>query len=344
MYSRRFILGSLATTAAMSALVTKIRPVRAAEPLRIRIGWAVMPAELLPIIPSAPQLTKHLGKSYMIELTHFAGTTPTITALASRAIDVGSLAFSSLPFAIENAKMHDLRIIADCFQDGVGDYYTDQYLVLKDSPVKTVKDLKGKVLVTNTYGSAVDIAMRAMLRKNGVNDRTDVNIIEAPFPTMKALLKEKKATLIPGVLPFSADPELISISRTLFTQKEAVGQTQMIVHVAREGFMQKNKGPMTDLLEDRLRLLQYFQDPKNHEETVQIIAKITKQPPARFEKWLFTKNDYYRSPAGIPNLKALQSNIGEQKAMGFLRKVIDVEKYADLSFDETAAKNLGIKI
>lgn len=344
MYSRRFILGSLATTAAMSALVTKVKPAQASQPLHIRIGWAVMPAELLPIIPKTPQLTKHLGKSYAIELTHFAGTTPTITALASGAIDIGSLAFSSLPFAIENAKMTDLRIIADCFQDGVGDYYTDQYLVRKDSPIKTVKDLKGKVLVTNAYGSAVDIAMRAMLRKNGVNDRTEVNIIEAPFPTMKALLKSKKADLIPGVLPFTADPELQAISRTLFTQKQAVGQTQMIIHVAREGFMQKNRGPMTDMLEDRLRLLQYFQDPKNHQKTVEIIAKMTKQPAARFEKWLFTKNDYYRSPAGIPNLKALQSNIGEQKTLGFLKKTIDVEKYADLSFDEAAAKNLGIKI
>ena len=69
----------------------------------------------------------------------------------------------SLPLAVENAKMDDLRVISDVFQDGVPDYYTNEFMVLKDGPIKTLSDLKGTVVATNLAGSAVDIAMRSML-------------------------------------------------------------------------------------------------------------------------------------------------------------------------------------
>ena len=343
MYSRRFVLASLATST-LFASAAKIRPAHAAGPVTIRAGWVVLPADLLPMLPGVPQLTKHMGKSYTIEPQHFAGTTPMITALASGAIDTGSLAFSSLPLAIENAKLQDLRVIADCFQDGVAGYQTNTYRVRNDSPIKTVKELKGKVLATNTQGSAVDIAMRVMLRKHGLNDRTDVSIIEAPFPAMKSLLAEKKADLIPAVLPFSEDPELKKNSRSLFTQKDAIGQTQMIIHTARAEFLEKNRAAVTDMLEDMLRVLRHFQDPRNHEETVKLVAQATKQPASHFESWIFTKDDYYRSPEGLPDIKALQANIDVQKDLGYLKTSIDVKKYAELDLVRAAAKRIGSKV
>ncbi|MDE2229478.1 MAG: ABC transporter substrate-binding protein [Alphaproteobacteria bacterium] len=339
MYSRRFILGSLA----MSALAMRIKPARGAEPLRIRVGWVVVPNDMMPILPEATHVTKYLGKTYVLDMQHFAGTTPIITALASGAIDTSALAFSSLPLAIENAKLDDLRVIADAFQDGAEGYRTNTFRVLKDSPIRRVEELKGKVLATNTQGSAVDIAMRAMLRKHGLDDRTDVSIIEARFPAMRSLLQEAKVALIPAVEPFAADPELEKISRPLFTQKEAIGQTQMIIHAAREGFLKKHRAAMTDMLEDMLRVLHFYTDPAHHEQAVQVVAKITKQPTARFESWLFTKRDYYRNPDGLPNLKALQANITTERDLGFLKTAIDINKYADLSLVRTAAKRLASK-
>src|SRR6267154_2412325 len=69
-------------------------------------------------------------------------------------------------------------------------HYTNQFFVLKDSPIQKVADLKGKVVATNAVGSAVDIAMRAMLRKHGLEDKRDYTVVEAPFPTMKAMLAQ----------------------------------------------------------------------------------------------------------------------------------------------------------
>src|SRR5690606_18291234 len=120
-------------------------------------------------------LMQNLGKSYMLEPVRFQGTPPMITALASGDLEIADLAYSSLALAIENAGLKDLKVIADEFQDGIPGYYSDEYFVRKDSGIDSVKDLKGKVIATNAAGSAVDIAMRAMLRKNGLDDRKDVN-------------------------------------------------------------------------------------------------------------------------------------------------------------------------
>jgi NitT/TauT family transport system substrate-binding protein len=269
----------------------------------------------------------------------FAGTPPMVTALANNQLEISNLAYSTLGIAIENAGLKDLRIIADEFQDGVDDYYSQEFMVRKDSPIKKVEDLKGKVIATNAAGSAIDIAMRAMLHKHGLEDKRDYTMVEAPFPAMKAMLAEKKADLIPAIVPFSYDPELRKIGRDLFVQKEAIGVADMIVWTARKSFIDKHRAAMVDFMEDMLRITHWYMDPKNHNEVAQIASKITKAPPERFG-WLFTKEDYYRDPNLIPNLEALQRNIDTTRDLGFVKKKIDIKQYSDLSLVQEAAKRL----
>ena len=311
-----------------------------AEPLKIRIGWVVVPASLQPVLFVKPGLAKHLGTSYVLDPVHFAGTSPEITALAAGELDIGSLAFSSFGLAIQNAHLDDLRIIADEVQDGAHGYYSNEFLVRKDGPIKTIEDLKGKVLATNAIGTAVDLAMRAVLRRHHLEDQRDYSVVEVRFPNMKAMLAEHKADLIVAVPPFSYDPGLREMARTLFTQKDAFGTTQLTSWVARASFLQKNRAAIIDFMEDMLRAKRWYEDPANHDEAVKIIAQFTKQPPERFASWVFTKKDDYRDPNGLPDLDAMQHNLDTEKDLGFLKTKIDVKKYADLSLIEEAAKRL----
>ena len=136
-------------------------------------------------------------------------------------IEIGNHSYSSLGIAIQNAGMDDLRVISDQFQDGMPGHATTHYYVLKDGPIQKIEDIKGKVVSSNAAGSAVDIAMRAMLKKHGLEDKRDYTHIEAPLPTMKAMLLGKKADLVPSVVPFQFDPELREKGRVLFVQREA---------------------------------------------------------------------------------------------------------------------------
>src|SRR5215469_12276364 len=94
---RGYVLGlALLATIGLSGLA------RADEPLKLRVGWAVVPAQLTSVLFAKPELLKHYGKSYTVEPIHFRGSTPQITALAAGELDLAALAFSSFALTIQN--------------------------------------------------------------------------------------------------------------------------------------------------------------------------------------------------------------------------------------------------
>src|SRR6202167_4295671 len=310
-----------------------------AGPVQIRVAWVAPISNWISIWLHKKDLAKHFRQSYVFAPVHFAGTPPMITAIANNEVEVGDLAYSTLPIAIKNAGMEDTRVIADDFQDGVDGYWSVRFAVLKDGPIKKVEDLKGKVVATNAEGSAVDIAMKAMLHKHGLENKRDYTVVEAPFPAMKAMLAEHKVDLIPAVLPFALDPELQNSATTLFTSKDAIGISEFVSFQARKPFIDKNRAALVDWLEDTQRILHWYMDPKNHDEVAAIAGRFVKAPPERMG-WVFTKTDAYRDPSMMPDLAALQRNVDMTKELGYARASFDVKAYSDLSMVEEAAKRL----
>jgi ABC-type nitrate/sulfonate/bicarbonate transport system substrate-binding protein len=310
-----------------------------AEPVKIRVAWIAPLSNWASLLLEKKDLARHMGQSYIFEPVHYAGTPQMVTALANGELEVANLAFSTLPIAIHNAGLSDLRVIADEFQDGVPGYYSQEYMVLTDGPVQRVEDMRGRIMAINASGSAVDIAMRKMLRNAGLEAKRDYTQIEAPLPAMRAVLAEKKADLVPLVVPFSFDPELRRIAKPLFYNRDVMGLTQLLIWCARESFIQKNRAAMVDFMEDALRITNWFLDPANHAEVVAIGSRLTKQPPERLD-WVFTKQDYYHVPGMRPDLVALQLNVALVKELGLIDKDTDVTKYSDLSLLDEAAKRL----
>ena len=330
------------TAIALGISLASLAPMaRAAEPYHLRIGWVVAGADLATLMFAKPELAPHAGKSYVPELTHFEGTSTAMQALATGELDTAALAYSTFALGIVNAGMQDLRVIGDEFQDGVPGYHTNGYFVRNEGSIHGIEDLKGKVIATNQRGSAVDMAVRAMLAKHKLQDKRDVTMIEVRFPDQKAMLKEGKVDLITQPLPFGADPELLAFAHPLFTQVDAIGRSQMIVRVAREPFLKAHHAEIVDFLEDYLHTLQYLLDPAHHDEAVALLVQVTKQKPTLFESWAFTNKDYYRDPKGLADLEALQANIDLQHQLGFLRASLDVKKYGDRSFAEEAVRRLA---
>jgi len=310
-----------------------------AEPLKIRVSWIAPVSNWASLLLEKQDLAQHLGKSYVFEPVHYVGTPQMITALANGELEIADLAFSTLPIAIENANLDDLRVIADELQDGVPGYYTQEYMVASDGPIKKVEDLKGKVVATVAAGAAVDVAIRAMLRRHGLEPNRDYVMVEAPLPAMRAMLADKKVDLIPVVPPFAFDPALRRMAQPLFLNRDIAGVTQLLMWCARQSFIDKNRDAMIDFMEDTLRITRWFLDPANHAEVAAIASRLTKQPPERFD-WPFTAKDYYHAPDMKPNLDALQRNVAMMKDLGFVKSEIDVKRYSNLSLIDAAAKRL----
>jgi len=333
--SQRDARAGLLTAAVLVALAGTVQ----ADPVKIRLSWAVAPAQLAPILFVHPGLAKHLNQSYTLETQRMVGSSVALQALAAGQLDVAPMTFNVLGPAILNAGLDDLRIVADEIRDGVEGYDTNRYMVLKDGPIQKVEDLKGKVVATNGIGGGQDIFMRVMLRKHGLEYPRDFTIIEAQFPNMKSLLIEKKADLVVGVKPFTLDPEMKAGGRDLFTQRDAVGATDFLFLTARTGFIEKNRAALVDFFEDDIRATRWYMDPANHDEAAKIVSDFIKVPPERLG-WIFTHDDFYREPNLSPDIRGIQQNVDMLVDFGFIPKKIDVGTHADLSLVKDASQRI----
>lgn len=332
---RNFVTAMLALAAVLAAGEAR------SEPVKIRLGWVVTPSELAAVIFPRKDLARHNGQSYEAEPVHFQSTAPMITALAAGELELAPLAFSTFATAVENARMTDLRIIADELQDGTADTFSSQYLVLKDGPIHSVEDLKGQVLATIGAGSGLDMAMRNMMRKHGLVDKRDYTAVEAAFPNMKALLLEKKVALIMQGAGFAWDPALMDATRILFTMRDAMGgPSQLTIWSMRKGFMDKNRAAMVDLMEDMVRGIRWFEDPANRDAAIADIAAFSHQPREKLDPWLLTKRDQYHDLNGIPDVEAIQRNIDTQHELGLLKEPLKIAPYIDLGIVKEAVSRL----
>src|SRR6202020_1322557 len=99
-----------------------------------------------PMLLELKDKLSHYGASYVLEPIHFQGSAPSMAALASGAVDIIPIGYSTLLTAVTNAKLSDIRVVADDFQDGVDGYASVPFMVRNDDSVKTVDDLKGHVV------------------------------------------------------------------------------------------------------------------------------------------------------------------------------------------------------
>jgi sulfonate transport system substrate-binding protein len=311
-----------------------------AQPVNIRMGWIVAPDAWAPLLAARPDLMRHDGHSYTLTPIHFQATPMEVTALATGDLDIADLTFTSFAIAIRNARLDDIRVIADEKQDGVPGYWSNQANVLADGPIHSIEDLKGKILGVNAAGSVADMIIRVMLARHHI-DLRDVTMIETNLANMNAMLFSKKIDLASSVPAFGLEPGFIAQRRVLFTQADAFGgKTQFSFWAARSGTIAAHRAALVDLLEDSIRTVHWYLDPANHAQAVAIAANIMKESPDNVQ-WAFTRDDYYHDPDLRPDLVALQHNVDLQRDLGFVKGDINVPQHADLTLLSGAIARLG---
>jgi sulfonate transport system substrate-binding protein len=300
-----------------------------AEPVKITVGWSVTPSDLAPLM-FTPGVAKHNGVTYTAEPVHFRGTALQMTALQNGSLDIASLGSNSFPIAVENAKLTDLRIIADEVRDMPG-WGGVEFRVLENAPIKTIEDLKGKVIAVNVYGGVSDISVKAMTRKHNMLAGKDYTEIEVALPDMAAVLFEHKADLVNSVHPFDLEPRFQAQTRVLFTTPDAVGPFALGMLTARTGFIAAHRAALTDFLQDYVRAVRWFEDPANRAKALDIISHFTKQPESIFESWVLVPGkDYYRDQNALPDLDMVTANIHVERELGLVKEDLDAKDYADL--------------
>jgi NitT/TauT family transport system substrate-binding protein len=331
---RRMIQGGAAATAAAGVFSPSILH---AAPVTIRFanGGAVAPNEietLMTVEFFQKNVLKRYGKDYELKATFTRGTPEAAALMAAGRADLACLSFPIFAASVlKDAVPGGMSIIADVFQDGHKGYASNAFFVLDDGP-KTVKDLKGKKIAVNAFNSAVDLELRVVLKKNGLDPRKDVEIVEVGFPNMGPALREKRVDCAVMVLPFMAVETSKGGIRTLFTGADAFLTFSVVFMAARNEFIKEHRGAVKAWAEDYVTMLQWLYTPANRAKAVEVTAAFTKSSAKVLDTYFLTPKDYYRNPTGCIGPQNVQPAIDAMVKEGFLPGPVDMGKYIDTSF------------
>ena len=170
----------------------------------------------IPITDSAP-LYVAIEKGYFKEngiepfVTTIRGGALIINAMQSDEIDIG---FSNtMSFLLANAEGIDLMSIGGVAVNDLSNV-EGAILARKDSNINSLKDLEGHVLGINAIGNIVELSIKIICQKNGI-DFEKIRLIEVPFPKMPTVLQQ-------------GDVDAIAVAEPFWTMTEKLGEVKML--------------------------------------------------------------------------------------------------------------------
>jgi ABC-type nitrate/sulfonate/bicarbonate transport system substrate-binding protein len=293
-------------------------------PVKIRMGWGIPAEEVKYVMMKRPQILKNYDKVYTLEWFQFAGTAPQATALAAGGLDAATLAALSLAESIDKVGL-DVKVTGGIIME-VSPNFTSTWLVLDNSGINTVKDLKGKSIGVNVYGASLDHIQRAILRRGGLDPEKDVKILEIAFGLMEATLRRGDIQCGAFPQPFLFRAMEKGGVKPLFRLGDIQPKFVQLINVFQTKFIEKDPEVVRAFLEDWKFASRYIQ--QNPEEVRKITSEVTKLPLDLLSKFLLTKDDFYRDPIGEPDFETMQKNwdFFYEKAKA-ISKRLDVKNY-----------------
>src|SRR5947209_9817851 len=335
--TRRTLVGS-SMAGALSVLGAPFVRMAQAAPVAIRYatGGGIGPNEMETIIYldwMQSNVLQGYGKDYTVDMTFTRGTPEAGTLLAAGQADMATLSFAVFATSvIKNIVPGGMTIVSDNYQDGRPGYAQNTFFVLKDAPITATQDLKGKKVGINAFGSAVDLALRVKLKKDGIDPRKDLTIVEVAFPNQAAAIREKRIDCGILILPFMNAEIRKGDLRALFTGGDAFGPYSVIFQVVTNEFLKKNPEVVRSFLADYVRGLHWFYDPGNRKKAVEITAEFTKSPADVLDSYFMTERDYYRDRNGCVGVTTIQTPIDAMQSEGLIDRPVKIAEHLDMAY------------
>lgn len=336
-WSRRQILAAGGVAAGSFAASSWVSPSRAAPvTIRYATGGGIGPNEMETVIwldYLKSNVLKNYGKAYTLEMTFTRGSPEAAQLLAAGQVDIATLSSPAFATTIAKDAVPDgISIISDIYQDGHPGFATNTFFVVKDSPIRSVAELKGKKVAINAFGSAVDLVLRVALKKAGLDPRRDVQIVEIAFPNIAAAIREKRVDCGVLVIPFLPAESAKGDLRALFTGGDTLGPSSVAFQVATDKFIREQPDVLRAFLEDFVQGLAWYYDPANRDKAIELVAGLTKSPKDVLESYFITPRDYYRDRNGCVALAAVQKPIDAMVEYQLIARPVDAARYMKLQY------------
>jgi len=192
-------------------------------PPRFAVGYGPASDVTLLLLQLEPQIATHFGKSYAVDFTEFRGSDARFTAFISGALDAATGSANALLTAA--SKGIDFAIVASVSKETTRGFST-QYMVRGESDIRTVADLKGKIIGIDSRRSSTELWARIAVARAGLNPDRDVEFAVVGFPAQATALQSAKIDLGVFPQPFAALVNDRGEFRTLFRAKDAVPEDE----------------------------------------------------------------------------------------------------------------------
>ncbi|AQZ66072.1 putative extracellular solute-binding protein [[Actinomadura] parvosata subsp. kistnae] len=155
------------------------------EKTNITVGALPIPDPVSLYIANAKGFFKEEGLT--VTPKTITGGAAAIPAIENGSLDISQTNYVSTFLAVSQGKK--IKLVADMYQAAPN---TFNIMVPKDSPIKTVADLKGKTVLVNNLKNIAQLAVTSQLKVAGLAE-TDVKFVEKPFPEMGNTIQSGQA-------------------------------------------------------------------------------------------------------------------------------------------------------
>jgi ABC-type nitrate/sulfonate/bicarbonate transport system substrate-binding protein len=238
----------------------------AAAQTKIRVGKAQ--AQTFAFVPADVGVEAGIFKKHGldVEISNFGGDAKLLQALSADAIDIAMGGGPTFAFIVKGAPMLAVGALADA--PG-----TIMLVVLKDGPVKTEDDLKGRTVSVSTTGSLTYWLGQELSRSHGWgNDGIKI----APLGSTTAQAAALKTRQIDGVITetstvFKLEEE--GSGRILVRFGERIKDFHVHLIYASKALIDKNPEAVRAYLAGWYETVQYMRDHKD--QTVDVAARVS---------------------------------------------------------------------
>jgi NitT/TauT family transport system substrate-binding protein len=211
-------------------------------------------------------------------------------------------------------------------------------MVRTESPIKTMKDLKGKLIAIPSRFAVDYLYVRKLLKKYGMTEK-DIDIIEMAPPDMPAALYAKSVDAYATGEPFGAVAQRAGYAKPLYMTRNDWPNYICCVLTVREELIRENRPLVQQLVNYTLEAGRWLDSsPENRKRAVELAAapNFFNQDPRVLQFVM----DNPRDRVTYQDLRLIRSEFDELMQFsieaGMLKRPVPYEKYVDESFTRNA--------
>jgi NitT/TauT family transport system substrate-binding protein len=220
----------------------------------------------------------------------------------------------------------------------LGHRYGSAVVVRKDGPIRTVRDLAGKLVAIPSRFSDEHLIVVRALASNGL-PRSAVRLIEMPPPDVAGALAVEAIDAFSMGEPFPAQAEMIGSGRILFKARDYWPDYMSCVVVVRQDAIDRRPAAVQALVDGIARSgLWLDQGQRHREQAADFVGRYYFNQPPALLRWALTKDlervIYSRLAPRQPDFDLVRDLMLET---GILDRPIEFHEYVDTRFADGAA-------